>query len=127
MINIIRFTILIGVAFTMSSCIFFKKTMSTTEVNSTLPTLTASRFISHIEATEAVKTNKCRFLVKGRKYTADVGFIAREDLKYGAMGIDKWVEIDGGNAYALKSFKWAIVNENNTRQLTLEFDTLLCD
>ena len=127
MINLIRLTICIGVAFTLTSCIFFKQTMSTTEVNSTLPTLTSSQFISQVEANEAVNTNKCRFLVKGRKYTAGIGYIAKEDLKNGAMGIDQWVEIDGGNAYALKSFKWAIVNENNTRQLTLEFDTLLCD
>ena len=44
----------------------------------------------------------------------------------GAKGIDEWVEIDGGNAYVLKSFKWIRVDESGATQLDLEFDTMIC-
>ncbi len=97
------------------------------EVNNTLPTLTKSNFISRSQAEESVKTNKCKYLVKGRNYTAPMGLTVKEDLKYGAKGIDELVELNGGNAYVLISYKWETVDHNGSTQLHIEFDTMLCE
>ena len=97
--------------------------MSPIEVSSTLPTMTKSKFITQSQAQES----NCKYLTKGRKYTAPVGFTTRDDLRNGARGIDEWVKLDGGNAYELKNFNWVVVDQNGTTQLNLEFDTLLCE
>jgi hypothetical protein len=39
------------------------------------------------------------------------------DLRKGAQGIDEWVKLDGGNAYALVNFSWVIIDEWGTSQL----------
>ena len=66
-------------------------------------------------------------MVKGRNYTAPMRLTVNGDLKYGAKGIDEWVELDGGNAYVLISYKWVTVDHNGSTQLSIEFDTMLCD
>ncbi len=58
--------------------------MTPIEVNNTLPTLTKSIFFNQTQATEAIKNNKCKVLVKGRNYVAPMGFTVKEDLKNGA-------------------------------------------
>lgn len=92
-----------------------------------LPTLTKSRFVSQVQAEEAVKVNKFKYLVNGREYTAPIGLTVKDDLRNGAKGIDEWVKIDGGNAYVLISYKWITVDHNGSTQLHIKFDTILCE
>ena len=124
MAKFIKLSIVIGLVFFFASC---ATSMSPTKVSNTLPTLTKSKFISQSQAEEAIKTNRCKYLVKGRNYTAPMGLTAKGDLKYGAKGIDEWVELDGGNAYVLISYKWVTVDYNGSTQLHIEFDTMLCE
>lgn len=101
--------------------------MSPIEINNTLPTLTVAKSISQAQAEEAIQTNRCKYLVKGRNYVAPIGFTVKDDLKNGAKGIDEWVKLDGGNTYVLVNYKWVTVDYNGSTQLHLEFDTLLCE
>jgi hypothetical protein len=101
--------------------------MSPVEINNTLPTLTTSKFISQAQADEYTNLGKCKYLVKGRNYTAPIGSTTKVDLKNGAQGIDEWVKLDKGNAYVLTNYKWVTVGNNGTTQLYIEFDTLLCE
>ena len=124
MVTFIRLNLFLIIVFFISSC---ATSMSPTEVNETLPTLTKSQFISQVKAEEAVKSNKCKLLVEGRKYNAPVALSVKGDLKNGAKGIDEWVETDGGNAYSLVNYEWVTVDHMGTTQLQVEFDTMLCD
>jgi hypothetical protein len=101
--------------------------MTPMEVNSTLPTLTKSKYISQAQADEKVKNGACKYLVKNRTYVAPMGLSTKEDLKYGAKGIDEWVKLDGGNAYVLKNYKWVTVDQNGSTQLNIDFDTMICE
>ncbi|MDD4778338.1 MAG: hypothetical protein PHV53_08635 [Fermentimonas sp.] len=101
--------------------------MSPVQVHNTLPSLTKSRYLTYTQAEEAVKTNNCKFLVQGREYVAPLAITTKGDLRNGAVGIDEWVELDGGNAYVIKSFKWIRVDESGATQLNIVFDTLLCE
>lgn len=101
--------------------------MTPIQVNNTLPTMTKSKFMSQAQAEEAIKSNSCRYLVKGRKYTAPMGFTTKNDLKNGAKGIDEWVKLDGGNSYVLNNYNWVTVDHNGSTQLHIEFDTMLCE
>lgn len=116
--------IIIGLTLFLSSC---ATSMSPIEVNNSLPTLTKSKFVSQSQVEQVFETNKCKYLVKNRSYVAPIGLTTKDDLKNGAIGIDEWVNIDGGNAYVLKNFKWITVDHNGSTQLHLEFDTLLCE
>jgi len=124
MAKLIKLNLILGVVLFLASC---ASSMSPTEVNNTLPTLTKSKFISQSQAEEAIKKNKCKYLVKGRNYNAPIGFTTKDDLKNGAKGIDEWVKLDGGNAYVLVSYKWVTVDHNGATQLYVEFDTMLCE
>ena len=104
--------------------------MTPTEVNDILPTLTESKYISRAQAEEDIINGKCRYLVRGRKYTAPIGLTVRDDLRNGAKGIDEWVKLDGGNAYVLSNFNWLTIAidpkyGSQTTQLFIEFDTVL--
>ena len=121
--RIILFIIPILILF-LTSC---ASSMTPMEVNNTLPTLTKSVFLNQTQATEAVKNNKCKLLVKGRNYVAPIGFTVKDDLKNGAKGIDEWVKMDGGNAFILINYKWVTVDHNGTTQLHIDFDTMLCE
>ena len=132
MFKLIKLNIVLGVCLFLSSCATFSTSMTPSQVNNTLPALTKSKFISQAQAEEAVKANKCKYLVKGRNYTAPIGLTVKNDLKNGAKGIDEWVNIDGGNAYVLVSYKWVTVaidpkTHGQTTQLYIEFDTMLCE
>lgn len=124
MVKFIKLNLVIGTILFFGSC---ATSMSPTIVNNTLPTLTTSKFIMHSQADEAIKTNRCNYLVKGRNYTAPIGLTVKGDLKNGAIGIDEWVELDGGNAYVLISYKWVTVDHNGSTQLNIEFNTMLCE
>ena len=124
MVKVIKLNLVIGAIFFLASC---AASMSPTNVNYTLPTLTTSKSISQSQAEEAIKTNRCKYLVKGRNYTAPMGLTVNGDLKNGAKGIDEWVELDGGNTYVLISYKWVTVDHNGSTQLHIEFDTMLCE
>lgn len=69
--------------------------MSPMEVNNQLPLLTKSKFLFQSKADELINSNKCKYLVKNRNYAAPMGLSTKNDLKYGAKGIDEWVKIDG--------------------------------
>ncbi len=115
---------IIGMLILLSSC---ATSMSPIKVNRTLPELTKSKLISQTEAEKATKTNRCRYLVRGRTYVAPIGLTTKNDLKNGAKGIDEWVKLDGGNAYVLRNYKWVTVDDNGSTQLHIEFDTMLCE
>ncbi|SRR5690554_2982234 len=127
MAKFIKLNLILGVCLFLTSCAIFSTSMTPSQVNDTLPTLTKSRFISQAQAEEAVKANRCKYLVKGRNYTAPIGLTVKNDLKNGAKGIDDWVKLDGGNAYVLNSYKWVTVDHNGSTQLHIEFDTMLCE
>lgn len=120
----IRFNLLIGAIFLITSC---ATTMSPTKINETLPSLTNSTHLSPTQAEYAVNSSICKYLVKGRSYTAPIALSVKGDLRKGAKGIDEWVQLDGGNSYVLTSYKWEQVDDYGSTQLNLEFDTLLCD
>jgi len=122
--KLIKLNLIIAVALFLASC---ATSMTPIQVNNTLPALTKSKFISQSQAEEVIKTNKCKYLVKGRNYVAPLGFTVKDDLKNGAKGIDEWVELDGGNAYVLINYKWVTVDHNGSTQLDIEFDTMLCE
>jgi hypothetical protein len=54
-----------------------------------------------------------------------MGLTTMDDLKYGAKGIDEWVQLDGGNAYVLTNYKWVTIDGSGASQLQLDFDTFL--
>jgi hypothetical protein len=122
MIRIVKIFLAVSLIAFLISCV---TSMTPMEVNNTLPTLTESRFISQAQAEEDSKSNSCKYLVKGRKYTAPIGFTVKADLKNAAKGIDEWVKLDGGNAYVLTDYKWVTVSFDGSTQLYVEFDTLL--
>ena len=76
----------------LSSC---ATSMTPTQVNSTLPTMTKSDYYNQTKAIDAQNNNKCKVLVRGRNYVAAIGFTVEDDLRNGAQGIDEWVEMDG--------------------------------
>lgn len=124
MIKRINLILIIVAVALIASC---ATSMTPFKVSSTLPNLTKSKFLSQAQAEEGINTNKCKYLVKGRKYTAPIGLSAKDDLKKGAKGIDEWVMLDGGNAYVLVSYKWVTIDDKGSTQLYVEFDTLLCN
>ena len=101
--------------------------MTPYEVSIKLPLLTKSKYISHLQAEELLKTGKGKYLVRNRTYVAPMGLTTKDDLINGANGIDEWVKIDGGNAYELKSCNWLPVGDKGATQLHLEFDTMICE
>ncbi len=122
--NIMKLELWILVAILTSGC---ATSMTPMQVNSTLPTLTKANLISKAQADAALIDNRCKYLVKGRTYSAPLGLTVKDDLRYGAKGIDEWVKLDGGNSYVLVSYKWVTVDYNGSTQLHLEFDTMLCE
>lgn len=115
--------ILLCLCFALTSC---ESTMSPIKVNQTLPNLTEMEFINQVEAEELVESNKCQYLVKERTYAAPLGFTLKEELRSAAKGIDEWVQIDGGNAYVLRSYNWTRVGSAGSTQLYVDFDTMTC-
>ena len=101
--------------------------MTPSQVNNSLPTLTKSEYLRQSEVEDLIKTGKCKYIVMAREYAAPVGLTVKNDLKNAARGIDEWVEIDGGNAFILKNYKWVTVDDNGTTQLFVEFDTFKCE
>ena len=122
--KLIKQPFFIGLPLLFASC---ATSMTPTQLIETLPTLSSSWSYSQAQADEAIKNNKCRYLVRDRNYTAPIGITVKNDLKNGARGIDEWVEIDGGNAYIITNYKWVNVSDDGATQLELEFDTMLCE
>src|SRR5690606_35055354 len=106
----------------VSSC---ATSMSPVKLHNTLPNLTKSEFIPQSQVESSINRG-CKYLVKGREYTAPIGLTTKGDLKNGARGIDEWVELDGGNAYVLTNYNWRTVDDLGSTQLQVEFDTILC-
>jgi len=123
----IQFKKIIFIIFVVVVCDSCASSMTPIQVNNTLPTLTKSKFLTQSQADEAINSKKCKYLSRGKKYTAPIGLTVQDDLKNGAKGIDEWVQVDGANAYVLTSYNWVTVDHNGTTQLYLEFDTLLCE
>ncbi|UXP32170.1 hypothetical protein N6H18_17665 [Reichenbachiella agarivorans] len=119
-----RNRLLIGTLLLLSSC---ATSMTPMKVNNNLPELTQSKFISQTDLEEIESSNKCKYLVKGRSYTAPIGLTTKSDLKNAAKGIDEWVELDSGNSYVLRNYKWVTVDHIGTTQLHVEFDTMHCE
>lgn len=102
--------------------------MTPSQFNERLPKATHSKFYDRVSGTRAVTAGECRLMVGGRKYTAPIGLTAADDLKNGALGIDEWVNADGGNAYSLANYEWISVpvGDSYATQLIVYFDTLRC-
>jgi len=96
------------------------------KVNSTLSELNESKFISQVEAEEAIISNRSKYLVKGWSYTALMGLTTKNDLKNAAKELDECVELDSGNSHLLRYYKWVTVDHNRSTQLHVEFDSMLC-
>ncbi|MHC0445657.1 hypothetical protein ACWA1F_09600 [Flavobacterium sp. 3-218] len=109
---------LIGLILFLTSC----TAMSPLQVHNSLPTLTKSKYITQSE----IETSNCKFLTQNRNYIAPIGMTPKNDLANAAKGIDEWVKIDGGNAYILRNFNWVNIDQD-TSQLHVDFDTLLCE
>lgn len=118
-----KFFFLVYVVVLFSSC---ASSMSPVKLYNTLPDLTKAKFIPQSQLDNAIEKNGCKFLVRGREYTAPIGLTTKGDLKNGAKGIDEWVELDGGNAYVLTNYNWRTVDDLGSTQLQIEFDTMLC-
>jgi len=116
--------LVMGIIILITSC---ATSMSPSRISSLLPALTKAKFYSSVQASEAIKSSKCKVLVHDRKYLAPIGLTTRGDLKNGAKGIDEWVSLDGGNAYTLKNYQWLTVDEKGSTQLQIEFNTMTCD
>lgn len=101
--------------------------MSPAKLHNTLPDLNKAKYIPQSQVDNAIGKNGCKFLVKGREYTAPIGLTTKGDLKNGAKGIDEWVELDGGNAYVLTNYNWRTVDDLGSTQLQVKFDTMLCE
>jgi hypothetical protein len=127
MSQIIKLTLFFGLFLLLTSCAALSTSMTPSQVNQALPTLTKSKYLTQVQAEEAIKTNSCKYLVRGREYTAPIGMTVNNDLKNGAKGIDEWVKLDGGNAYVLISYSWETVDDLGSTQLKLKFDTMLCE
>jgi hypothetical protein len=114
---------LAGAALLAAGCV---TSMTPSQFNEYLPKATSARFYDRISATDAVSTGQCTLLVGGRKYTAPMGLTVSGDLKNAALGVDEWVKVDGGNAYAVSNFEWISVGNEGATQLIIYFDTLRC-
>lgn len=115
-------TLLLSASLFLSSC---SRTLTPSKVNSILPSMTQSSYMTQAEANEAVKAGKCSYLVTERTYVAPNKMTAKGDLKAGAQGIDEWVTLDSGNAYLITNYNW-MTTDNATTQLHITFDTMLC-
>ena len=91
------------------------------------PITTNTKFYDRQNADDAIDGGKCKLLIDGRKYVAPIGSTVHGDMKNGAIGVDEWVQADGGNAYALNNFEWISVGDLGTTQLVIYFDTMLCE
>src|SRR5690606_7479751 len=118
-----KFFFLVYVVVLLSSC---ASSMSPVKLYNTLPDLTKAKFIPQSQLDNAIEKKGCKFLVKGREYTAPIGLTTKGDFKNGAKSIDEWVELDGGNAYVLTNYNWRTVDDLGSTQLQIEFDTMLC-
>lgn len=95
--------------------------------------LTISIMYSKAEAKLAVASKKCRYL-ELRDYYSGVWLNGLEDMKRGAIGVDEWVSLDGGNAFSLESYRWVPVGVSvydgtggTSTELKIEFYTMLCE
>ncbi len=111
--------------FVLSFVISCGVSMLPTEINALLSKSTVAKSITKSQVDQDLLTNKCKLLVKGRSYNAPPGFSVAADIKNAAIGIDDWVKIDGGNSYAVVTYKWIPIDQNGGTQLYVEFDTLL--
>jgi hypothetical protein len=125
-VNMLRIVKLLTVVFAVALFGSCATTMSPTEVNETLPSLTLSTYYSQSQAEEALAIERCQYLDRGKSYKAPLGLTVKGDLRNAAKGIDEWVDVDGGNAYVLRSYNWETVDDYGSTQLTVEFDTMLC-
>ncbi len=120
-------SIAVSAVLVLSGCEVFKTSLTPAEVYNMLPTMTKSKLLK----SEDINQMECTCLTKNRNYTAPMGLTVNEDLRNGAKGIDEWVQLDGGNAYVLKNYKWMTVgynpkNSSTATQLYIEFDTFRC-
>jgi hypothetical protein len=126
--RLIKLGFIACLALLATSCALVQTSMSPEQVYKLLPTMTESRFMTVAQADEAVEMGQARYLAR-REYVVPLRMTAREELRKGAKGIDEWVELDGGNAYVLITYKWVNVahGEDSATQLHLEFDTMLVE
>ena len=101
--------------------------MTPNQFNDRFPKETASKYYDRASANDAINSGKCKLLVSGRKYTSPIGFTVTGDVENGAEGVDQWVKVDNGNAYAINNFEWISIGNQGKTQLIIYFDTMLCE
>ena len=132
--SIFNIAIAVSIACFISGCAS-SIPLSPSQVNNDLPALTKSTYYNAVAGKEAIASGKCNVLVEDRKFVSPLRtYFALND---GAMGIDEWVQVDGGNAYILNNFEWTypdggdverdILPNDPPNQLVVYFDTLLCE
>ena len=100
--------------------------MTPSEFNESLPKATGAQFYDRVSLGPAIAEGQRRLLVADRKYTAPVGMTVSGDVENAALGIDEWVNADGGNAYSLANYEWIHLPDEDGTQLIVYFDTLRC-
>ena len=95
--------------------------------------LTNSRMYSKADAKLAVASKKCSYL-ELRDYFSGARLNGLEDMKNGAIGVDEWVSLDGGNAFSLEAYRWVPDGVSvydgtggTSTELKIEFYTMSCD
>ena len=116
--------LLFAIAFVFISC---ATSMKPGKFLEKFPNATNSYYYDRQSANEAISNDKCKLLVDGRKYTAPIGITLYGDVHNGAVGVDEWVQADGGNAYTLNNYEWIDVGDEGATQLIVYFDTMLCE
>tara|TARA_B100001093_G_C26521603_1_gene881998 strand:+ start:184 stop:507 length:324 start_codon:yes stop_codon:yes gene_type:complete len=95
--------------------------------------LTNSRMYSKADAKLAVTSKKCSYL-ELRDYYSGARLNGLEEMKNGAIGVDEWVSLDGGNAFSLEAYRWVLAGVSvydgtggTSAELKIEFYTMSCD
>lgn len=89
-----------------------------------------SRKYSKADSKLALASKKCSYL-ELRYYYSGARLNELEDMKNGAIAVNEWVSLDGGNAFSLESYRWGpagvSVYGGISIELKIESYTISCD
>lgn len=88
--------------------------------------MTKSKLIMPQELNALVDNKKCA-LISSKSYAGPVALSIKGDMKKAAKGVDEYVELEGGNAYHIKNYKWENFGHLGSTQLNIDFDIYKCD
>jgi hypothetical protein len=95
--------------------------------------LTKSELYSKTNTESAIQSNKCK-IIEFREYYSGAKLNGYGDMKSAAIGVDDWVNLDGGNSFSLVSYRWIQAGVSlyegtggTATELKIEFYTMSCD